>query len=90
VVSSFQKQTQIYSTNQIQAQLTSSFGTEPRYMLSHKKYACSNLNILTIGLLAEYIHHTILPEMAWKEMAEQSSSNQPMLSQEETEKAIFK
>ena len=55
-----------------------------------KKYACSNLNILTIELVAEYIHHTILPEMAWKEMVEQSSNNKPTLSQEETEKAILR
>jgi hypothetical protein len=55
-----------------------------------KKYACSNLNILTIELVAEYIHHTILQEMARKEMVEQSSNNQPTLSQEETEKAILR
>ena len=55
-----------------------------------KRYACSNLNILTIELLAEYIHHTIIPEMARKEMAEQNGNNQTVLSQKEVEKAILR
>jgi hypothetical protein len=55
-----------------------------------KRYACYNLYILTIELLAEYIiHHTILPEMTKKEMGEKSCNNQPVLSQKEIEKAIL-
>ncbi len=38
-----------------------------------KTYACLNLNILSVEMMVEYLHHTILPEMVWKEMEEQNS-----------------
>jgi hypothetical protein len=46
-----------------------------------KTHTCSNLNILSIKMMVEYLCHTILPEMVWKEMEEQHSSNLPVLDE---------
>jgi uncharacterized lipoprotein YehR (DUF1307 family) len=40
-----------------------------------KKYACSNLNKLSIKAVVEYKHHTVLPQMARNEMEENNNAH---------------
>jgi DNA-binding transcriptional regulator YhcF (GntR family) len=51
-----------------------------------KKYACSNLNRLSVEAVVEYIHHTVLPQIARNEMEE---NNNLHIGEEEMKKIIL-
>jgi len=46
-----------------------------------KTYACANLNTLSIEMMVEYLHNTVIPEMVKKEMNERNCNNLPGLDE---------
>ena len=54
-----------------------------------KTYACANLNKLSIEMMVEYLHNTIIPEMVKKEIQERTGNNLPVLEEDVCKKIML-